>query len=151
MDKIRERVAPLNIPVKIDTGRNFDCGYTLSFTGVAGHGDGNASFLISMDILTDMAEDEAVYRKWMAKISERVQQEQELRSFGVNLPPSPEPTTTRHYHEWFLNSRSNGEMCIMKVFDSLNQRNHEIHTRINIPIKTASQIANRYEQMLSVQ
>jgi hypothetical protein len=102
VDAIKERVAILNIPVKIDTGQKSDCGLTLSFTGIASRGNGNVAFLISKDILNDMAEDETAYRKWMAKISERVQQEKELRNHGVNLLSPSESSVTGSFRERFL-------------------------------------------------
>jgi hypothetical protein len=81
LGEIREKVSTsLGIPVKFNLGRQSDCGLTIALVGMTGASAcGNRPpFLLTRNILTEMAEDEGKYQKRMSWIQQEMRQQAEL-------------------------------------------------------------------------
>jgi len=152
-EMLRSANMPVSLPVKIDSGQKFECGLIMEAKGVWGgigsNEPGNRAFLLSMSVLTEMAECNATFDKWMAKIEKMILQEKLNQAAGLNVPTASDGSVADIHRERLLNHRSDEEMCIMNLFDSLRRRNSGASSSVSIPTNLPSQVAQRYEQMLS--
>jgi len=149
LNQIRDKVsAGLGVPVKINAGSQSDCGqFNVALIGVGGASacGTRQPFLITRNMLTQMAEDENKYSQLMSMIQEQIQQvitlENSLRS---NQHQAEQENTERKSHQ----IRNN----MLSVLDFWNENRSEGRSWTQSTQGQAlQQIANRYEQMLSAQ
>ena len=138
-------------PVELNLGQRSDCGLTiaaLGFAGASGCGS-RPSFLITPNILREMAECEDKFHEHMSWIQRAVQQQTELENFLRNNKNKVQNNQDQQEVERrSLQIRLN----MMSVLDFWNENRDENRSWIQ-PIQGQSmqQMASRYEQMLSVQ
>ena len=146
LNQIRDKVGG---SVKFNLGDyTNDAGQTLTVLGFTGFGaSGERSpFMITHDMLREMATDENVYRERMAWVQEMLTQQNFMeRSLAENRMRAAQEDAERRGNAVRAN--------IMSVADSfwLDNQNDGSSTTQAIQNQTTGQVAGRYEQMLSGQ
>ena len=143
-NQIRDKIGG---PVKFNLGDlTSDCGRTISvlgFTGFSALGE-RSPFMITHDMLREMATDENVYRERMAWVQEMLTQQNHMeKALAENKMRAAQEDIER---------RSNAVKAnIMSVVDSfwLDNQNEGSTATQSIQNQVSQQVAERYEQMLS--
>ena len=147
LNQIRGKVsAGLGVPVKFNEGEQSDCGqFTIALVGMNGASACGTRhpFLITRNMLTQMAECEDKYRHFMSMVQEHIQQVITLEnSLRANQEQAEQEDAERRSHQ-IRNS-------MLSVLDFWNENRGEGHSWMQATQGQAlQQVANRYEQMLS--
>ena len=151
-NQISDKVsAQLGVPVIINKGTQSDCGqFNLALTGVVGvtANGPRAPFLITTNMLTQMAECEEKYNFLMAKIQEQIQtaimRENQARANFAKAEQMDAEEDAQRREQQIRNS-------LMQMTDFWNVDRRELQSQMRTAQGQAIQqrIANQYEQMLS--
>ena len=98
VNKIRNMLSPLGVPLKFDLGRQSECspGLSLSVTAFIGDTSGNpAPFVLSRQMLAAMAEDREKYNEIMQRIEKQIEQRTSNQLWQSNQQDDTEKTLTQ--------------------------------------------------------
>ena len=151
-NQISDKVsAQLGVPVIINKGMQSDCGqFNLALTGVVGvtANGPRDPFLVTPNMLTQMAECEEKYNFLMAKIQEQIQtaimRENQARANFAKAEQMDAKEDAQRREQQIRNS-------LMQMTDFWNVDRRELQSQMRTAQGQAIQqrIANQYEQMLS--
>jgi len=144
VNRIQNKLSSLGSSLKFDVGHN-----SVSLTMFIGDKTDNPPpFVLSRQVLAEMAEDKNVYREWMSKIQEMVSQQS-----GNQFSASGQGEVENYLAERNVERRSQQIRAnMMSVLDFWNENRNEGRSWLQATQgKAVQQIANRYEQMLSGQ
>jgi len=143
LNQIRDKVsAALGVPVMINKGEQSDCGqFNMAFTGVVGVSatGPRQPFLITPNMLTQMAEDENKFHHFMAKIQEQIETAIMRENQFRNNHAQAEQDDSERRGQQIRNS-----IMLMTDFWNVDPQASQKQSS-----QTPEQVAGRYEQMLT--
>jgi len=146
-NQIRDKVSSsLGVPVKINEGSTSDCGqFTIALIGAGGASASGTRqpFMITRNMLAQMAEDENKYNHFMSMIQNQMQQTISLEnSLRANLHQADQEDADRRSQQI-----RNSMLC---TFDFWNENRNESRSWLQAAQGNNRQVlAGRYESMLA--
>ena len=135
-------------PVQLNLGTKCETsGFTIAFKGFGGASASGVRdpFMITKNMLREMAEDENKYNEWLSWIREQMQQQTELESWlSNNKRRAEQEDAERRSHQI--------RVSMMSVLDFWNENNGEGRSWTQpVQGQALQNMLGRYEQMLSSQ
>jgi len=135
-------------PVKINLGSTCEIsGFTIAFKGFGGASASGVRdpFMVTKNMLREMAENENKYNEWMSWVREQMQQQTELESWlSNNKRMAEQEDAERRSHQIRVN--------MMSVLDFWNDNRTDGHSWSQpVQGQAFQNMVGRYEQMLSGQ